>query len=134
MIYAGVDIAKMDHVIGAVDESGVEAAIPMRFKNSESGFERCIAWLESVAESEGDVFVAMEATGHYWMACFAYLTAAGYRVCVVNPMQVRAMRELKGMSGVKNDRFGPLRNLKTLFNLQLCRARNLQFNSTGSGS
>ena len=104
VIYAGVDIAKMDHVIGAVDETGAEAARPMGFKNTEAGFERCVAWLESVAESEDDVFVGMEATGHYWMACFAYLTAAGYRVCVVNPMQVRAMRKLKNLSGVKNDR------------------------------
>lgn len=104
MIYAGVDIAKMDHVIGAVDGTGAEAARPMKFKNSEAGFERCIAWLESVAESEDDVFVGMEATGHYWKACFAYLTAAGYRVCVVNPMQVHAMRKLKSLSGVKNDR------------------------------
>lgn len=104
MIYAGVDIAKVDHVIGAVDETGAEAARPMKFKNSETGFERCIAWLESVAESEDDVFVGMEATGHYWKACFAYLMAAGYRVCVVNPMQVHAMRKLKSLSGVKNDR------------------------------
>lgn len=104
MIYAGVDIAKTDHVIGAVDETGAEAAKPMGFKNSEAGFERCVAWLESVAESADDVFVGMEATGHYWMACFAHLTAAGYRVCVVNPMQVCAMRKLKSLSGVKNDR------------------------------
>ena len=104
MIYAGVDIAKMDHVIGAVDETGAEAASPMKFKNSEAGFARCIAWLESVAESEDEVFVGMEATGHYWKACFAYLMAAGYRVCVVNPMQVHAMRKLKNLAGVKNDR------------------------------
>lgn len=104
MIYAGVDIAKMDHVIGAVDETGAEAAKPMSFKNSEAGFEKCVAWLESVAESEDDVFVGMEATGHYWKACFAYLMAAGYKVCVVNPMQVHAMRELKGMKGIKNDK------------------------------
>ncbi|MBR0403808.1 MAG: IS110 family transposase [Eggerthellaceae bacterium] len=104
MIYAGVDIAKVDHVIGAVDETGSEAAKPMKFKNTEAGFERCIAWLESVAESEDEVFVGMEATGHYWKACFAYLMAAGYRVCVVNPMQVHAMRKLKSLSGVKNDR------------------------------
>lgn len=104
MIYAGVDIAKTDHVIGAVDETGAEVAKPMRFKNSEAGFERCVAWLESVAESEGEVFVAMEATGRYWMACFAYLTAAGYRARVVNPMQVHAMRKVKSMAGVKNDR------------------------------
>ena len=104
MIYAGVDIAKVDHVIGAVDETGAEVARPMQFENSEAGFERCVAWLESVAESEDDVFVGMEATGHYWMACFAYLTNKGYRVCVVNPMQVHAMRKLKSLSGVKNDR------------------------------
>lgn len=104
MIYAGVDIAKTDHVIGAVDEAGAEVAKPMGFRNTEAGFERCVAWLESVAESEDDVFVGMEATGHYWMACFAYLVAAGYRVCVVNPMQVHAMRRLKGLAGVKNDR------------------------------
>lgn len=104
MIYAGVDIAKMDHVIGAVDETGAEIAKPMSFKNTEAGFERCVAWLESVAESEDEVFVGMEATGHYWKACFAYLMAAGYRVCVVNPMQVHAMRRLKGLAGVKNDR------------------------------
>ena len=104
MIYAGVDIAKVDHVIGAVDETGAEAARPMKFKNSEAGVERCQPRLESVAESEDDVFVGMEATGHYWKACFAYLTAAGYRVCVVNPMQVHAMRKLKSLSGVKNDR------------------------------
>ena len=104
MIYAGVDIAKVDHVIGAVDETGAEAARPMKFKNSEAGFERCIAWLESVAECKDEVFVGMEATGHYWRACFAYLMAAGYRVCVVNPMQVHAMRKLKSLSGVKNDR------------------------------
>ena len=104
MIYAGVDIAKTDHVIGAVDGTGAEVARPMGFKNDEVGFERCVAWLESVAESPEGVFVGMEATGHYWMACFAHLAAAGYRVCVVNPMQVRAMRKLKGLAGVKNDR------------------------------
>ena len=114
MIYAGVDIAKADHVIAAVDETGAEVARPMAFKNTEAGFERCVAWLESIAQTEDDVFVGMEATGHYWMACFAYLTAAGYRACVVNPMQVSAMRRLKGLSGVKNDRIDSLLVAETL--------------------
>lgn len=114
MIYAGVDIAKADHVIAAVDETGAEVARPMAFKNTEAGFERCVAWLESIAQTEDDVFVGMEATGHYWMACFAHLTAAGYRACVVNPMQVSAMRKLKGLSGVKNDRIDSLLIAETL--------------------
>lgn len=104
MIYAGVDIAKMDHVIDAVDDSGEKVAKPMGFKNTEAGFERCVAWLEGVAEDPDDVLVGMESTGHYWMACFAYLTAHGYRVAVINPMQVKAMRRLKSLPRVKNDR------------------------------
>lgn len=103
MVFVGVDIAKASHVACAVDETGKKLTNPFPFKNTEEGFERLIAWLEGVAESSEDAFVAMEATGHYWMTCFAYLNAHDYRVCVVNPLQVKAMRELKGFSRVKND-------------------------------
>lgn len=104
MIYAGVDIAKTDHVIGSIDDAGDEAAKPMPFKNSEAGFERCASYLESIADNPEDVVVAMEATGHYWMGCYAYLVAAGYTVVVLNPVHVKAVRKLKSLSGVKNDR------------------------------
>ena len=72
MIYAGVDIAKMDHVIGAVDERGAEACRPLPFKNTEAGLERAVAWLEGLAGSPSDVVVGMEATGHYRMACYSF--------------------------------------------------------------
>lgn len=65
MIYAGVDIAKSDHVIGDIDDSGDPVCRPLQFRNCESGFERCVARLEGVAEGPEDVTVAMEATGHY---------------------------------------------------------------------
>lgn len=104
MIYAGVDIAKTDHVIGAIDDAGDEVAKPMSFKNSDAGFERCVSYLEGIAEHPEDVVAAMEATGHYWMSCYAYLVAAGYAVVVLNPVHVKAMRKLKSLSGVKNDR------------------------------
>lgn len=104
MIYAGVDIAKADHVIGAIGETGGGVAKPMPFKNSKEGFERCVAWLEGVAETQDDVVIGMEATSHYWQACFSYLTSCGYRVAVINPMQVKAVRKLKSLSKAKNDR------------------------------
>jgi len=104
MIYAGVDIAKMDHVIDAVDESGEQIARSMTFKNNEQGFDRCVSWLESVAKNSSDVVIAMEATGHYWMACFSYLVAHGYAVVVVNPMHVHAVRKIKSLTSIKNDR------------------------------
>ena len=104
MSYAGVDVAKADHVIGAVDERGSEPCKPMGFKNTSAGFERCEAWLEGVAESPGDVLVGMEATGHYWMALYAFLASRGYGVVVIDPVQVRAARKLRGLDKVKNDR------------------------------
>lgn len=104
MIYAGVDIAKTDHVIGSIDDAGGEVAKPMSFKNSEAGFERCVSYLEGIAGRPEDVTVAMEATGHYWMSCYAYLVSQGYAVVVLNPVHVKAVRKLKGLSGVKSDR------------------------------
>ena len=104
MVYAGVDVAKADHVMGAVDERGSEVSRPMGFKNSAAGFERCEAWLEGVAGEPSDVLVVMEATGHYWMALYAFLVSRGYSVAVIDPVQVRAVRRLKGLDRVKNDR------------------------------
>lgn len=104
MIYAGVDVAKSDHVIGAVDERGSEPCRPMGFKNGAAGFERCEAWLEGVAGEPSDVLVGMEATGHYWMALYAFLVSRGYSVAVIDPAQVRAVRRLRGLDRVKNDR------------------------------
>ena len=45
MIYAGVDVAKANHVIGAVGDDGQPLCKSMEFKNSDAGFERCSAWL-----------------------------------------------------------------------------------------
>lgn len=104
MVYVGVDIAKTDHVACAVDETGNKLTRPLPFRNTEEGFERLLAWIEGVAEDSAEVFVAMEATGHYWMAYFAYLSTQGIKACVVNPLQVKAMRGLKGAQRVKNDR------------------------------
>lgn len=103
MIFVGIDIAKTSHVACAIDEAGDRLTRPLPFKNTEDGFEKLIAWLEGAAEDPSGAFVAMEATGHYWMACFSFLAARGYKTCVVNPMQVKAMRKLKGHSRVKND-------------------------------
>lgn len=103
MIYAGIDIAKNDHVIGATDERGRDAAKPMRFANSTAGFDRCAAYLDGLAESKSDLLVGMEATGHYWLPLFCRLQDEGYAVVVINPVRTDAMRRFKGSSRVKTD-------------------------------
>ena len=103
MIYAGIDIAKNDHVIGAVDERGKDAAKPMRFANSTAGFDRCAAYLDGLSESKSDLIVGMEATGHYWLPLFCRLQDEGYAAVVINPVRTDAMRRFKGSSRVKTD-------------------------------
>ena len=103
MIYAGIDIAKNSHVIGATDDRGKDAAKPMQFANSASGFDRCAAYLDGLAESKSDLLVGMEATGHYWLPLFCRLQNEGYAVVVINPVRTDAMRRFKGSSRVKTD-------------------------------
>lgn len=55
--------------------------------------------LQWVAEESSDVLVGMGATGHYWMALYAFLVSRGYSVAVIDPAQVRAARKLGGMTG-----------------------------------
>lgn len=103
MIYAGIDIAKNGHVIGATDERGKDAARPMQFANSTAGFGKCAAYLDGLAESKSELLVGMEATGHYWLPLFCHLQSEGYPVVVINPMRTDAMRRFKGSSRVKTD-------------------------------
>lgn len=103
MLYAGIDIAKRDHVIGVTDDRGRALSKPMAFKNSAAGFERCAAFLAGLADDASDVLVGMEATGHYWLACFCFLKDRGYDVAVINPLQTDAMRRFKNLGKVKTD-------------------------------
>lgn len=103
MLFAGIDIAKYDHVIGAVDERGRSLSKPMAFKNSAYGFERCASYLDGLADDRADVLVGMEATGHYWLTCFCYLTERGFSVVVINPLRTDAMRRFKNLGKVKTD-------------------------------
>ncbi len=114
MIYVGVDIAKNDHVIAAINDSGEAVGKALGFKNNKDGFEKSLVWLEGIAESPKDVVVAMEATGHYWMALYSYLIYQGYVVVVLNPMHVKAVRKLKNFTGVKNDRIDSFLIAETL--------------------
>ncbi len=103
MIYAGVDIAKYDHVIGAVTDTGKALTKPLAFKNSAEGFKRCLTYLQGLVDDADNILIGLEATGQYWLACFCFLQEKGYNCVVLNPMQTHAMRKLKGSSKVKTD-------------------------------
>lgn len=103
MLFVGIDIAKYDHVIGAVDERGRSLSKPMAFKNSQDGFGRLASYLDGLSENKAEILIGMEATGHYWLACFCFLSERGYEVAVINPLRTDAMRRFKNGGRVKTD-------------------------------
>lgn len=83
MRFVGVDIASALHVAAVVDEDGKALVKSLPFAEDAEGYSKLLGMLGA---SE-NVLVAMEATGHYWRNLFAYLTARGYAVAVLNPLR-----------------------------------------------
>lgn len=90
MHYVGIDIGKEIHEASALDEQGKLLGSSIRFSNSWASYQRFLTWLP-----EGEVRVAMEATGHYWLPLYNFLKGNGYEVTVINPIQTEAHRRGK---------------------------------------
>ena len=43
MLFAGVDIAKVDHLIGTIDNKGKDRCL-ISFRSTSEGLDRCSSW------------------------------------------------------------------------------------------
>lgn len=94
MFFAGVDIAKKQHEVCVLNADG-EQVLSMPVTNSVAGTERLVQAIHNrISPDPGLVTFCMEATGHYWLALYSFLTQRGYTVHVVNPIQSDAARDL----------------------------------------
>lgn len=94
MYFGGIDIAKRQHEACILNAAG-EQVLSMPVPNSSVGAERFLRALRSqIGPDPQAVAFCMEATGHYWLALYGYLTQRGYSVHVVNPIQSDAARDL----------------------------------------
>lgn len=83
-----------------MDAEGQEIGRPLRFPNTAGG----VATLsDRLRRLEQPVSIALEATGHYWLALHQRLTREGFPVQVVNPIQTEAYRRTT-VRKVKSDR------------------------------
>ena len=98
MYYGGIDVAKKRHNLCIIDESG-EVTIQLQFSNSRSGFQK----LDQKLDGIGPIEFCMEATGHYWLNLYCWLSEQGYTVRVINPIQSEALRKVK-IRKTKTDR------------------------------
>lgn len=100
MYYCGIDVAKRKHSAMVLDEKAGTLQQNFTFKNSREGFDKLLSLLNPFS---GELVVALEATGHYWLSLYECLSTANYPVVVLNPLQVHAYQR-SGIRKRKNDR------------------------------
>ncbi|MBR4426727.1 MAG: transposase, partial [Spirochaetales bacterium] len=99
MIYAGIDVAKLNHFASVVSSDGEVLVEPFKFSNDFEGFRSLSLVLDQYDRDQ--LLVGLESTAHYGNNLVEFLVAKGYRFCVLNPIQTSAMRK------------GNIRNTKT---------------------
>ena len=92
MFYLGIDIGKNTHVASLLDDSSKPLFKAFSFSNTTEGanslFEKLFAYLNDPSE----VLIGMEATGHYWLSLYSFLTEHKFTVLVINPIQTDGWR------------------------------------------
>lgn len=93
MYYVGIDIGKNSHVASMMNEQGKTVFKAFSLANSTDGGESLHAKLAQHATDIAEVEIGMEATGHYWLTLYSFLSERGYIIHVVNPIQTDGWRK-----------------------------------------
>ena len=99
--YIGIDLGKKSVAAFCRHDQRDASRATFVFHNSLDSFQRLLNWIERQGISE-PIFV-MEASGSCWMVPYAWLTARGHRVAVLQPALIRYFAKSLGKR-TKNDR------------------------------
>jgi transposase len=102
MHYCGIDIAKRKHEASVIEQSGKAISKSFPLENSADGAAKLFKFFSDNGIDKNGVIIGMEATGHYWLALYSFLTEEGYTVKVINPIQSDAFRKMY-IRQTKND-------------------------------
>lgn len=108
MHYVGIDIAKRGHVVAVRRADGEPCGRAVGFGNDERGFSALLDRLAELGVDCSDCIVAMESTGHYWIALWEFLSERGWPVAVVNPVLTDAYRKMDSLRKTKTDKVDAL--------------------------
>ena len=111
MIYAGIDIAKLNHFASALSSDGEILIEPFKFTNDNDGFHLLLSKLSSFEKS--NIIIGLESTAHYGDNLVRYLVAENYKVCVLNPIKTSVMRK-NNIRKTKTDKVDTFIICKTL--------------------
>lgn len=90
----GIDVAKKSHQATVMNRTGKIVLNSFAFKNSREGFVLFLKKISDVNKNFSLFEIGMEATGHYWINLYTWLSAEKFLVHVINPLQSGALRNL----------------------------------------
>ena len=93
MFFLGIDISKNNHVASMIDDCGKPVFKGFSFSNTTNGGESLLAKLTKHNADSNNLVVALEATGHYWLSVYSFLTENGFKLHVINPIQTDGWRK-----------------------------------------
>ena len=94
MYFVGIDIAKKTHQAAIIYSDGKLIGKPFRFSNTIDGFNVFLEKLTAVNTDLSQFEIGMEATGHYRLNLYTWLSDKDFRLHVINPLQSDALRNL----------------------------------------
>src|SRR5215470_11855383 len=90
----GIDVALHTHRIAVLGPDGEACGPSFTIAATTEGVSSLRATLQARGAHPAHTIVGLEATGHMWENLEAALTAAGYHVVVLNPLQTRRFRDV----------------------------------------
>jgi transposase len=90
----GIDVALHDHRVAILGSDGEARGKSFSILASQEGFADLVRTLHAREATPGSPLGGLEATGHFWENLEAFLSGAGYRVGVLNPLQTRRYRDV----------------------------------------
>lgn len=94
MFFVGIDIAKKSHQAAITGDDGCLIGKPFKFSNTIDGFNLFLEKLGAVNTDLSQFEIGMEATGHYWLNLYTWLSDKNFKLHVINPLQSDALRNL----------------------------------------
>ena len=94
MFFVGIDIAKKTHQAAITSDDGKLIGKTFKFSNTIDGFNLLLEKLSAVTTDLSQFEIGMEATGHYWLNLYTWLSDRKFKLHVINPLQSDALRNL----------------------------------------
>ena len=89
MIYAGIDVAKLNHFASVISSDGEVLVEPFNFSNDFEGFRSLSLVLDKYDREQ--LLVGLESTAHYGNNLVEFFVAKRYQFYVLNPIQDSVM-------------------------------------------